>query len=86
MSNPFSNLLVFSSGNSQKNPQTLKNYGSPVVLAEYQRSRELHLFCQSCHEKWEQEIPKTYSVFRMACPHCKTETHGNILTLMPNRI
>ena len=60
--------------------------GSPTTLAEYQRSRELHLFCQSCHEKWEQEIPKTYSVFRMACPHCKTETHGNILTLMPNRI
>jgi hypothetical protein len=55
--------------------------GSELNLSDFQRCRELSLFCQSCHEKWEQAIPRTYSVYRMACPHCKTETHGNILTL-----
>lgn len=55
--------------------------GSELNLSDFQRCRELNLFCQSCHEKWEQAIPRTYSVYRMACPHCKTETHGNILTL-----
>ena len=48
-------------------------------LSDWQRCRELTLFCQACYEQWEESVPRHFALKRYPCPHCKAE--GEIIAV-----